>query len=84
MSKFLILAVMCSLAFPVMALAQGPESPKEAADDLDAEYGREEPAEPAVEEPAESGEEEPAEPPPKEAEMKMPESPKMAADGHRR
>ena len=88
MSKFLSLAVMCSLAFPAMALAQGPESPKEAADDLDAEYGREEPTESAEEEPAESAEEEPAEsaeeapaePPPKEAEMKMPESPKMAAD----
>ena len=72
MSKFLSLAVMCSLAFPAMAFAQGPESPKEAADDLDAEYGREEPAE--------STEGAPAEPPPKEAEMKMPESPKMAAD----
>jgi len=72
MSKFLSLAVMCSLALPAMAFAQGPESPKEAADDLDAEYGREEPAEPA--------EEAPAEPPPKEAEMAMPEPPKMAAD----
>ena len=55
---------------------------------MDAEYDREEPAESAEEEPAESAEEEPAEsaeeapaePPPKEAEMKMPESPKMAAD----
>jgi hypothetical protein len=75
MRKFLSLAVMCSLAFPAMAFAQetgAPESPKQAADDLDAEYGREEPAEPA--------EATSAEPPPKEAEMKMPESPKMAAD----
>ena len=38
MRKFLSLAVMCSLAFPAMALAQ-PEAPKEAADDMDAEYG---------------------------------------------
>jgi hypothetical protein len=72
MTKFFSLAVMCSLALPAMAFAQGPESPKEAPDDLDAEYGKEEPAE--------STEEAPAEPPPKEAEMKMPESPKMAAD----
>ena len=35
MRKFLSLAVMCSLAFPAMALAQ-PEAPKEAADDLEA------------------------------------------------
>jgi hypothetical protein len=33
MRKFLSLAVMCTLAFPAMALAQ-PESPKEAADDM--------------------------------------------------
>ncbi|MBT8481652.1 MAG: outer membrane beta-barrel protein [Myxococcales bacterium] len=33
MRKFLSLAVMCSLAFPAMALAQ-PEAPKEAADDM--------------------------------------------------
>jgi len=75
MSKFLSLAVMCSLAFPAMAFAQesaAPEAPKQKADDMDAEYGREEPTE--------SAEEAPAEPPPKEAEMKMPESPKMAAD----
>lgn len=75
MSKFLSLAVMCSLVFPAMAFAQesaAPEAPKQKADDMDAEYGREEPAE--------SAEEAPAEPPPKEAEMKMPESPKMAAD----
>ncbi|MBW2405203.1 MAG: outer membrane beta-barrel protein [Deltaproteobacteria bacterium] len=72
MRKLFSLAVMCSLAFPAMAFAQGPESPKEAADDLDAEYGREETVDSAAEVPAE--------PPPKEAEMKMPESPKMAAD----
>jgi hypothetical protein len=72
MSKFLSLAVVCSLALPAMALAQGVEPPKEAADDLDAEYGREEPAE--------SAEGAPAEPSPKEAEMAMPEPPKMAAD----
>ena len=72
MRKLFSLAVMCSLAFPTMAFAQGPESPKEAADDLDAEYGREETVDSAAEVPAE--------PPPKEAEMKMPESPKMAAD----
>ena len=70
MTKFLTLAVMCSLAFPVMAFAQ-PESPKEAADDLDKEYGGETPAEPAEGTSSE---------PPKEAEMKMPESPKTAAD----
>ena len=52
MRKFLSLAVMCSLAFPAMALAQ-PEPPKEAADDLDAEYGEEAPAESAAEEPGE-------------------------------
>ncbi len=72
MSKFLSLAVMCSVALPAMAFAQGPESPKVAADDLDAEYGREEAPE--------SVEEAPAAPPPEEAVMKMPESPKMAAD----
>ena len=75
MRKLFFLAVMCSLAFPAMALAQesaAPEAPKQKADDMDAEYGREEPTE--------SAEEAPAEPPPKEAEMKMPESPKMAAD----
>ena len=70
MRKFLTLAVMCSLAFPAMALAQ-PESPKEAADDLDREYGGETPAEPTEGTSSE---------PPKEAEMTMPESPKMAAD----
>ena len=36
MRKFLSLAVMCSLAFPAMALAQ-PEAPKEAAEDMDAD-----------------------------------------------
>ena len=75
MRKLFFLAVMCSLAFPAMAFAQesaAPEAPKQKADDMDAEYGREEPTE--------SAEEAPAEPPPKEAEMKMPESPKMAAD----
>ena len=35
MRKFLSLAVMCSLAFPAMALAQ-PEAPEEAADDMEA------------------------------------------------
>ncbi|UCF45937.1 MAG: outer membrane beta-barrel protein [Myxococcales bacterium] len=73
MTKFLSLAVMCSLAIPAMAFAQetgAPEAPKQAADDLDKEYEGETPAEPA----------EPGEPPPKEAEMKMPEPPKMAAD----
>lgn len=35
MRKFLSLAVMCSLAFPAMALAQ-PEAPKEAAADMEA------------------------------------------------
>ncbi len=47
MSKFLSLAVMCSLAFPAMALAQetaAPEAPKQAADDMDKEYDREEPS----------------------------------------
>ncbi|MBW1755384.1 MAG: hypothetical protein JRJ80_04375, partial [Deltaproteobacteria bacterium] len=75
MRKLFFLAVMCSLAFPAMALAQesaAPEAPKQAADDMDAEYGEEEGAE--------SGEEVPSEPPPEEAEMAMPESPKMAAD----
>ena len=70
MRKFLTLAVMCSLAFPAMALAQ-PESPKEAADDLDEEFGREAPEEPAGE---------PGEPPAKEAVMAIPEAPKTAAD----
>lgn len=37
MSKFISLAVMCSLALPAMALAQGPEAPKQAADDTEAE-----------------------------------------------
>lgn len=37
MRKFLSLAVMCGLAFPAIALAQ-PEPPKEAADDIEAEY----------------------------------------------
>jgi hypothetical protein len=67
MRRILSLAVMCSLAFPAMALAEEPEAPKEAADDLAAEYG---------EEAAEWTEKSP----PKEAEMKMPEPPKMAMD----
>ena len=71
MRKFLSLAVMCSLAFPAMAFAQ-PESPKEAADDLDKEFGKETPTEPEAE--GATAE------PPKEAIMAMPESPKTAAD----
>jgi len=35
MRKFLSLAVMCSLAFPAMALAEEPEAPKQAADDME-------------------------------------------------
>jgi len=38
MKKFLSLAVMCSLALPAMAFAQ-PEAPKEAADDMEREFG---------------------------------------------
>jgi hypothetical protein len=67
MSKFLSLAVMCSLAFPAIALAQ-PEGPKQAADDLEQEYGGEE-----VEPTTETAPSEPAE-------YKMPEPPKTAAD----
>jgi hypothetical protein len=87
MSKFLSLAVMCSLAFPAMALAQesaAPEAPKQAADDLDAEYGAVEPAESAEEEPAEAEPvaEEPAaaETPTEPAELEMAEPPKTKAD----
>jgi hypothetical protein len=87
MSKFLTLAVMCSLAFPAMALAQesaAPEAPKQAADDLDAEYGAVEPAESAEEEPAEAEPvaEEPAaaETPTEPAELEMAEPPKTKAD----
>jgi len=47
MSKFLSLAVMCSLAFPAMAFAQ-PEAPKQAADDMEAEYDEETPPKPAT------------------------------------
>ncbi len=65
MRKFLSLAVMCSLAFPAMALAQ-PESPKEAAEDMDADLGE------STTTAAEAA--------PKEALMAMPESPKTAAD----
>ncbi|MFW2387687.1 MAG: outer membrane beta-barrel protein [Polyangiales bacterium] len=68
MRKFLTLAVLCSLAFPAMAFAQ-PESPKEAADDMDPEFGEETPS--AAE---------PGEPAPKEALMTAPESPKVAMD----
>lgn len=67
MSKFLSLAVMCSFAFPAIALAQ-PEAPKQVADDMDAEYGGEE-----VEPTTETA-------PPEPAEYKMPEPPKTAAD----
>ncbi|MGB3051797.1 MAG: outer membrane beta-barrel protein [Polyangiales bacterium] len=75
MSKFLSLAVMCSLAFPAMALAQ-PEAPKEAEDD---DMGMAKSGEEAA---AKTGTEEapPEEAPPKEALMAMPESPKTAAD----
>ncbi len=38
MRKFLSLAVMCSLALPAMAFAQ-PEAPKEAADDMERQFG---------------------------------------------
>jgi hypothetical protein len=38
MRKFLSLAAACSLAFPAMAFAQGPEPPKEAADEMEQEY----------------------------------------------
>lgn|GEM_PF-1259003 len=44
MRKFLSLAAMCGLAFPAMALAQ-PEPPKEAADEMEAEYGEDTPPE---------------------------------------
>lgn len=66
MRKFLSLAVMCSLAFPAMALAQ-PEPPKEAEDDIAEEYE-------VVEV------EEVSEPAAKPAEYKMPEPPKTAED----
>jgi hypothetical protein len=68
MSKFLSLAVMCSLAFPAMALAQesaapeAPEAPKQAADDMEAEASDTPP------------------PPSKPAEEAMAEPPKTAAD----
>ena len=58
--------------WPFAQESAAPEAPKQAADDMDAEYG--------AEEGAKSAEEVPAEPPPKEAEMAMPEPPKMAAD----
>ena len=63
MRKFLSLALMCGLACPTVALAQGeetpaeaepaaepaeegmPEAPKQAADDIEAEYAPEEPEE---------------------------------------
>jgi len=67
MRRILSLAVMCSLAFPAMALAQ-LEPPKEEADDLEV----------VVEE--DIVEEDVAEPPPKEALMAMPEAPKTKAD----
>jgi hypothetical protein len=60
MSKLLSLAVMCSLAFPALAFAQesaGPEAPKQAADDMDAETSETPPP------PAEPAEEAMAEPP---------------------
>jgi len=38
MRRILSLAVMCSLAFPGMALAEEPEAPKQSADDMDKEY----------------------------------------------
>ena len=56
MTRFLSLAVMCSLAFPAIALAQ-PEAPK-AADEMEAEYEEMTPSEPVV-----SAEEEMPEPP---------------------
>ncbi len=68
MSKFLSLAVMCSLAFPALALAQGPEAPKQAADDMEAEYAEEMPT---AEETPTAGE---------IPEHEMPEPPKVAAD----
>ncbi len=58
MRKFLSLTVMCSLAFPAMALAEEPEAPKQAADDMKAEYG-----EGPAPEPATSAEHEMPEPP---------------------
>ncbi len=70
MRKFLTLAVMCSLAFPAMALAQ-PEAPKTAEDE---DMGM-----PESDEMTPTGGES-AEAPPKEAIMAMPESPKTAAD----
>ena len=66
MRRFLSLAVMCSLAFPAMALAQepaAPEPPKQAADDIESEYGTAKPPEPGT-----------------MAEQEMPEPPKTAAD----
>jgi hypothetical protein len=65
MSKFLSLAVMCSLALPAMAFAQesaAPEAPKQAADDMEAETSDTPP------------------PPSKPAEEAMAEPPKTAAD----
>jgi hypothetical protein len=70
MRKFLSLAVMCTLGFPAMALAQ-PEAPKTAEDE---DMGMPESGEMTPTE-VESGEA-----PPKEAIMAMPESPKTAAD----
>ncbi|MGB5694401.1 MAG: outer membrane beta-barrel protein [Polyangiales bacterium] len=57
MTRFLSLAVMCSLAFPAIALAQ-PEAPKEAADEMGAEYEEMTPPESGV-----SMEQEMSEPP---------------------
>lgn len=47
MRKFLSLAAMCSVALPAMAFAQ-PETPKEAADDMEREYEESMPPEPGV------------------------------------
>jgi len=70
MRKFLSLAVMCSLAFPAMALAQR-EAPKEADDEMGEGVPAE--SEPGAEMEAE-------ETPREEALMAGPESPKVAMD----
>ena len=68
MRKFLSLAVMCSLAFPAMALAQ-PEPPKVAEDEMQAEYEEDVIVV-----------DETTEPPPKPAIDEMPEPPKVRDD----
>jgi hypothetical protein len=68
MRRILSLAVMCSLAFPTMALAQ-PESPKVAEDEMEAEYEEDVIAVDETTEPA-----------PKPAIDEMPEPPKVRDD----